>query len=133
MTATTSNTHITHVGTVIVPTNDQDAALAFYTEKLGFEKRLDVPYGEGQRWIEVAPPGAQTVVAIAPPPPGASAGNADMNTGLATDDADASHAELKARGVDVDDEVMRLGDPVPPMFWFRDPEGNRFLIVERND
>jgi hypothetical protein len=47
-----------------------------------------------------------------------------------TDDADADHASLRAQGVDVDDEVMRMGDPVPPMFFFRDQDGNTSLIVE---
>jgi catechol 2,3-dioxygenase-like lactoylglutathione lyase family enzyme len=49
---------------------------------------------------------------------------------LGTDDIDAAHAELRSRGVDVDAEVSRMGDPVPPMFWFRDPDGNTLLIVE---
>jgi catechol 2,3-dioxygenase-like lactoylglutathione lyase family enzyme len=54
-------------------------------------------------------------------------------TGVAfsTEDIDADHADLKARGVEVDDEVSRMGDPVPPMFWFRDPDGNRYLVVQR--
>ena len=43
---------------------------------------------------------------------------------------DALHAELKAAGVDVDPEVSRMGDPVPPMFWFRDPEGNSLMTVQ---
>jgi catechol 2,3-dioxygenase-like lactoylglutathione lyase family enzyme len=47
-----------------------------------------------------------------------------------TKDVDADHASLKARGVDVDDEVVRWGDPVPPMFFFRDPDGNAFFAVE---
>jgi catechol 2,3-dioxygenase-like lactoylglutathione lyase family enzyme len=49
---------------------------------------------------------------------------------LNTDDIDAVHADLKARGVDVDDEVSRMGDPVPPLFWFRDPDGNTLMVVE---
>ncbi|MDX6666424.1 MAG: hypothetical protein QOG68_2630, partial [Solirubrobacteraceae bacterium] len=51
---------------------------------------------------------------------------------LATDDIDATHAELESSGVDVDAEVMRMGEPVPPMFWFRDPDGNTLLIVEQS-
>jgi hypothetical protein len=50
---------------------------------------------------------------------------------LQTDDIDALHAELRSRGVDVDDEVTRLGEGVPPMFWFRDAEQNTLLVVER--
>jgi catechol 2,3-dioxygenase-like lactoylglutathione lyase family enzyme len=126
-----TRTQITQVGTVIVPVSDQDRALEFYVEKLGFEKRMDVPYGEGDRWIEVAPPGAATTVALVPPREGESTG-IETRVGFTTEDIDADHADLRARGVDADDEVARMGDPVPPMFFFQDPDGNRFLIVERD-
>jgi catechol 2,3-dioxygenase-like lactoylglutathione lyase family enzyme len=126
----TTTTRISKIGTVVVPVTDQDRAIEFYVETLGFEKRTDVPFGEGYRWVEVAPAGAVTTIAIVPPPPGNPAGNTDTGIGLNTDDIDADHAELKARGVDVDAEVSRMGDPVPPLFWFRDPDGNRLMIVE---
>ena len=45
-------------GTVIVPVSDQDRAIEFYVETLGFEKRADIPFGGGERWVEVAPAGA---------------------------------------------------------------------------
>jgi catechol 2,3-dioxygenase-like lactoylglutathione lyase family enzyme len=128
MAQTETRTHITQVGTVIVPVADQDRALEFYVDKLGFEKRMDVPYGDGQRWLEVAPPGAATSVAIVPPQEGDPTG-IDAHTAFATEDIDADHADLRARGVDVDEEIMRMGDPVPPMFFFRDQDGNQFLIV----
>jgi catechol 2,3-dioxygenase-like lactoylglutathione lyase family enzyme len=129
MPETQSKTHITHVGTVIVPVSDQDAALEFYTDKLGFEKRSDVPFGDGNRWLDVAPPGATTTIAIVPPREGDPVG-IETHAAFTTEDVDADHAELKARGVDVDDEVMRMGDPVPPMFFFRDLDGNSYLIVQ---
>jgi catechol 2,3-dioxygenase-like lactoylglutathione lyase family enzyme len=128
MAQTETRTHITQVGTVIVPVADQDRALEFYVDKLGFEKRMDVPYGDGQRWLEVAPPGAATSVAIVPPREGDPTG-IDTHTAFTTEDIDADHADLRARGVDVDEEIMRMGDPVPPMFFFRDQDGNQFLIV----
>jgi catechol 2,3-dioxygenase-like lactoylglutathione lyase family enzyme len=128
MAQTKARTHITQVGTVIVPVADQDRALEFYVEKLGFEKRMDVPYGEGQRWLEVAPPGAATSVAIVPPREGDPTG-IDTHTAFTTEDIDADHADLRARGVDVDEEIMRMGDPVPPMFFVRDQDSNQFLIV----
>lgn len=124
-----TKTHLTRVGRVIVPVSDQDRALQFYTETLGFEKRMDVPYGDGERWLEVGPPGAETALALVKPMPGETAG-VETRVSFETDDADAVHAELKDRGVDVDAEVMRMGDPVPPMFFFRDQDGNRLLIVE---
>ena len=129
MSDTTTSTRITQVGTVIVPVTDQDRALEFYTEKLGFEKRSDTPFGNGDRWVEVAPTGAATTIAIVHPPEGSPIG---VETGVAfsTQDVDADHADLKARGVDVDPEVMRMGDPVPPMFFLRDQDGNKLLIVQ---
>ena len=131
MTPTGSRTRITQVGTVIVPVSDQDRALEFYLDKLGFEKRADFTYGDGSRWIEVAPPGAATTIAIVPPREGEPTG-IETRVGFTTEDVDADHAELRARGVDADEEVARMGDPVPPMFFFRDPDGNRFFIIERD-
>lgn len=123
----TRTTHITGVTTVAVPVTDQARALDFYRDRLGFETRRDIPFGPG-RWIEVAPPGAQTTVALVPAREGMPAG---VETGirLTTEDADAEHANLAAHGVDVDPEVLRMGPGVPPMFYFRDPDGNRLVIV----
>ncbi len=109
---------------VIVPVADQDQALAFYVEKLGFDKRLDGESPAG-RWIEVAPPGAATTIALVAAQPD------NARVSLTTTDAGAAHAELKARGVDVDDEVMRMGDFVPPVFTFRDAEDTPIRVVER--
>ena len=131
MAETETRTRITEVGTVMVPVSDQDRAIEFYVEKLGFEKRGDTPYGEGERWVEVAPPGAATTLALVPPRQGEPTG-IESRIGLTTEDVDADHAELRSRGVDVDEEVMRMGDPVPPMFFFRDQDGNRLLVVERS-
>ncbi len=112
---------ITRIGTVIVPVSDQDRALEFYVDKLGFEKRRDMPFGAG-RWIEVAPPGSPTTIALVP-------SGVPSGIRLATADAGADHTDLRARGVDVDPEVMRLPD-APPMFGLRDPDGNNLILVE---
>ena len=128
MTETTTGTQITQVGTVIVPVSDQDRALEFYVDTLGFEKRSDTPFGRGDRWVEVGPPGAATTVALIPPREGEPTG-IDTHVAFSTKDIDADHASLKARGVDVDEDVMRMGDPVPPMFFFRDADGNTLLVV----
>jgi predicted enzyme related to lactoylglutathione lyase len=124
------STRVSKLANVIVPVADQDRALQFYTEALGLEKRADVPFGDGNRWIEVAPPGADTPIAICPPGPNVTAGGKDTGISLQTDDIDAYHAQLKDRGVDVDAEVSRFGDAVPPLFWFRDPEANVLMVVE---
>lgn len=121
---------IAKVVNVVIPVADVDGAIDFYTGQLGMEKRSDVPFGGQYRWVEVAPPGADTVIALAPPPEGGDSGNRQTGISLQTDDVDAVHARLAAAGVDVDAEVMRMGGPVPPMFWLRDPEGNVLLIVE---
>jgi catechol 2,3-dioxygenase-like lactoylglutathione lyase family enzyme len=123
-------TRINKVGTVVIPVSDQDRAIDFYVGTLGFDKRADVPFGDGYRWVEVAPAGTVTTIAIVPPPPGKPTGNVETGIGLHTDDIDALHAALKSHGVDVDDEVSRMGDPVPPLFWFRDPDGNTLMVVE---
>jgi catechol 2,3-dioxygenase-like lactoylglutathione lyase family enzyme len=128
MSDTATRTTISQVGTVMVPVSDQDAAIDFYVEKLGFEKRSDMPFGNGDRWVEVAPAGAATTIALVTPREGDSAG-IETRVAFSSQDVDADHASLKARGVDVDAEVMRMGDPVPPMFFFRDQDGNSLLIV----
>jgi catechol 2,3-dioxygenase-like lactoylglutathione lyase family enzyme len=132
---------ISRVQLVVIPSRDQDRSLAFY-EALGFERRNDIPFGDGHRWVEVYPPGGTAGIALVPPPSGAPAG---IDTGiiLNTADVDATHAQLKASGVDVDSEVarpgalreisigaVRLADAQPPMFYVRDPDANTLLVVE---
>ena len=126
-----TETRIEEVRTVSIPVGDVDRALDFYTTKLGFEVRLDVPYGDGRRWIEVAARGARTSIALAPPGPGQSPG-VDTGIRLTTADAEADHEALRARGVDVDAEVLRWPSS-PPMFQLRDPDGNLLRVIERAD
>ena len=125
---TTTASRISQINLVIIPSTDQDRSITFYEDALGFEKRTDVAFGGDYRWVEVYPPNGTTGIALAPPREGDPTG---VQTGisLSTDDIDATHAQLQSSGVDVDPEVMRMGDPVPPMFWFRDPDGNTLLIV----
>jgi catechol 2,3-dioxygenase-like lactoylglutathione lyase family enzyme len=125
-----TQTRISQIGTVVVPVSDQERALEFYVDKLGFEKRADVPFGNGYRWVEVAPAGAVTTIAVVPPPEGKPTGSVETGIGLNTDDIDALHADMKAAGIDVDAEISRMGDPVPPLFWFRDPDANTLMVVE---
>jgi len=126
MSATESRTQITDVRTVGIPVTDQDRALAFYRDTLGFETRLDGAFGEGLRWIEVAPPGSATTIALVRQPVAEPTG-VDTGVRLTTRDAEADHAALRARGVDVDPEII----PYPvPMFTLRDPDANRLYIVE---
>src|SRR3954453_21897924 len=116
-----ATTSIKQVGRVMVPVSDQDQAIGFYTEKLGFELRADIPFGNGDRWVEVGPPGAPTNIALVTPrnefQPGA-------NTNIALDPAAPRPpwSALKRAGGDVNDDNRGGGNPVPPMFWFRDQD-----------
>ncbi len=127
--ATDTATGIRRIGLVCVPTPDQDKAIEFY-ESLGFEKRTDTPLGGGYRWVEVYPPEGTAGIALAPPRPGSDVVPVETGITLYTSDIDATHAALKSRGVDVDAEVARMGGPVPPMFWLRDPTGHSLMVVE---
>jgi catechol 2,3-dioxygenase-like lactoylglutathione lyase family enzyme len=121
-------TTITGVRTIGVHVTDQDRAVEFYVGTLGLEKRLDAPVEQlGGRWIEVAPPGSATSIALVPAGQSATTG---VETGIRLTTADAAtlHKELGARGVDVG-ELLRW-DGVPPMFALRDPDGNGLEIVE---
>lgn len=114
---------IADVRTVAIPVADQQRARDFYAGTLGFQTRLDVPLGEG-RWVELAPPGATTSIALMAAP----ATGVDTGIRFTTTDAAADHQALRAAGVDADDLLSYPG--VPPMFSFRDPDGNRLYVVE---
>jgi len=125
---TPRTTSIRLIRTIAIPAADQDRSIAFYTEVLGFEKSVDAPFGPGQRWVEVSPPDGGTSLAI--PPLGDARPGIDTGIRLETGDAAADHAALAAAGVDVDADILR-SPGVPPMFTFRDPDGNRLYVVER--
>jgi catechol 2,3-dioxygenase-like lactoylglutathione lyase family enzyme len=119
---------ITTLGRVMVPVADQDAAIAWYTETLGFTVAADVPFADGERWVEVAPPGGGSTLALVPP---RGAYETGRMTGIALESADAraDHAELRAKGVDVD-EPMGGDGTVPLLFFFRDGDGNQLMLVQ---
>jgi lactoylglutathione lyase len=119
-------TTISDVGTVAVTVSDQDRALAFYVDTLGFEKRLDVPMPGGGRWLTVAPPGAAVSVALTAGT-GAAVGT-DTGIRFVVGDAAAEHTSLVDRKVDVDAVIEWPG--VPPMFTFRDSDGNTLYVFE---
>jgi catechol 2,3-dioxygenase-like lactoylglutathione lyase family enzyme len=125
--------HFDKVGRVCVTIADTDRAVDFYVGKLGFEKVVDEPMGPDMRWVEVALPGTATTIALAPHPPGVQVGGAQTGIVLDSADIDAAHAALQDAGVDVDAEVSRMGDPVPPLFWFRDPDGNTLMVAQPSE
>ena len=131
---------ISQIQLIMVPSTDQDRSIGFY-EALGFEKRVDAPFGDGDRWVEIYPPDTSTGIALVP----GTAQETGVQTGIIawTGDIDATHAELRSRGVDVDAEVARPGAPAkirmgavevvgpePPMFYVRDPDGNALMVIQ---
>jgi lactoylglutathione lyase len=122
-------TTVSNLGVAMFTVADQDVALAFYTEKLGFEVRSDVRFGENgeMRWLEVAPPGSRARLALNPPM-GAQPGGSGI--GVETKDVLGEHARLSAiGGIDLDAEPMRTPG-APLMFMLRDPDGNTVVVVE---
>ncbi len=126
---TKSPTTVKNLGVAMFTVSDQDAALAFYTEKLGFELRADETFGpDGEmRWLEVAPPGSTARLALNPPM-GAQPGGSAI--GVETDDVLAEHARLSAvGGIDLDPEP-RTQPGAPLMFALRDPDANHIWVVQ---
>lgn len=122
---------ITKLGRVLVPVADQDEAIAFYTNTLGFTLTADTPFGEGDRWVEVTPPGGGTTIAIVPPQgeyqPGRMTG-----IGLESTDVRALHDSLEQQGVDCDD-VLGGDGTVPLLFFFRDNNKNQLMVAQPQD
>jgi catechol 2,3-dioxygenase-like lactoylglutathione lyase family enzyme len=128
MADSTTTTRVTSIRTVGVPVNDQARALEFYTGILGLKLTMDVDLGGGKRWVEVAPAAGGATIALVSASPSAPAA---VETGirLTTPDADAMHAHLLEHGTSADDVLRWPG--VPPMFAFRDQDGNGLEIVEQ--
>jgi lactoylglutathione lyase len=125
-----SSTTISNIGVAMFTIADQDAAIAYYTETLGWELRSDVAFGDegGNRWVEVAPPGSATRLALNPPmgewQPGGS------SIGVETRDVNAEYERLKAIDGVKTGEPMGGEGPVPRMFSVEDPDGNHIWVVQ---
>ena len=125
----TPPTTVSNLGVAMFTVSDQDAALVFYTEKLGFEVRSDSRFGENgeMRWLEVAPPGSTARLALNPPMGGAPGGG---GIGVETNDLLAEHRRLSAiGGIDIDSAPMSTPG-APFLFMMRDPDGNNIAVVE---
>jgi lactoylglutathione lyase len=117
---------ISEIRTVGVPVTDQDRAVAFYTETLGFDVLMDTPLPQfGGRWILVAPAGSSASIALVPASDGNPAG-VDTGIRMGSPDAKAAHQHFLDAGVDTDELLEWPG--IPPMFSLRDQDGNRLYI-----
>ena len=121
---------ITHIKFASIAVKDQDRALAFYTAKLGFETVTDQPFGEGQRWIVLQPPGGQTKVVLFTLPGEEHLIGTRSNIVFTCDDVRQTYEELKGRGVE-------FIDPPTEQPWgiystFVDPDGNKFVLSSNN-
>jgi len=110
-----------------IPTRDQDKALAFWTEKMGFKVATDQPMGP-QRWIELAIPGAQTGIVLFTPEGHEDRIGTFFNGSFQCDDVDYTYDQLSERGVDVDRPEKQ---PWGRFCRFRDPDGNSFILSSR--
>ena len=119
---------ITKARTVGVYVSDQDRALDFYVDKLGFEKRTDEPMGPEARWIEVAPAGAETVLVLFTPPGQEDRIGSFSNVVFECDDIETTYRELRGRGVEFTEEPSEQ----PWGMWaqFKDVDGNEFGLIQ---
>ena len=125
---TTTTATRASLATAMFTVSDQEAALAFYTDRLGWEVRSDLRFGpDGEyRWLEVAPPGSVARLALNAPMGGAPGGAA---IGVEVDDVLAEHARLTAvGGIDLDPAPTQMPG-APLMFSLRDPDGNHVWYV----
>jgi lactoylglutathione lyase len=120
-------TRIAEVAGVAIPVSDQERAVRFYVDRLGFELLRDVAMGDGGRWLQVVPPGGRVPVALVAAGDSAGVG-VDTGITFATTDAETDHASFVWRGVDTDELLRWPG--VPAMFIFRDQDGNQLKVME---
>jgi predicted enzyme related to lactoylglutathione lyase len=117
---------ITQLKFVGIPTTDQDRALKFYTEKLGFEVSTDQLFDAKQRWIELRIANSSTRVVLFTPEGHENRIGTFFNGSFACDDVSATYRQLKARGVTFTREPQK--QPWGEFAMFEDPDGNQFVL-----
>lgn len=120
---------ITHLKFVGIPTRNQDAAVAFYTEKLGFKVVTDQPMGPKQRWIELRVGSSESRVVLFTPDGHEDRIGTSFNGAFACDNVEKTYEELKARGVEFTSPPTR--QPWGTFAAFTDPDGNQFVMSSR--
>jgi predicted enzyme related to lactoylglutathione lyase len=117
---------IKQIKLITIPVRDQNRALDFYTEKLGFTIITDQPFNEKQRWIELRIPKAETRVALFTAEGEEKRVGSFMNLSYACDDIEQTYQELSARGVEFDGPPEK--QPWGTYAKFKDSEGNSFVV-----
>jgi len=112
-----------------IPVGDQDVALKFYTEKLGFKVVTDQPFNEKQRWIEIKIPGSDTGLALFTPEGHEDRIGKFQSISFWAEDVFAAAKTLKSKGVEF--AVEPRTEPWGTMAIFKDPDGNQFVMGSR--
>ena len=120
---------ITHLKFASIPTRDQDMAVLFWTEQVGFRVLTDQPMGPGKRWIELGIPGADTRIVLFTPDGHEERIGSFFNGSFACDDVDYTYKQMKERGVSFDSAPEK--QPWGTFAKFRDPDGNTFVLSSR--
>ena len=121
-----SRTMISHIKFVSIPVRDQNRALDFYTEKLGFTIITDQPFDDKQRWIELRIPKAETRVVLFTPEGQEDRVGSFSPVVFACSDVEQTHTELSKRGVQFDGPPQK--QPWGIFAKFQDSEGNQFVL-----
>ncbi len=123
------NSMIKRIKFLGIPVRDQDRALSFYTEKLGFRVLTDQHFSETQRWIELSLPGAQTGIVLFTPDGHEDRIGTFVNTSWEVDNIDQTYADLQGKGVE-------FAGPPATQPWgtfavMKDSEGNQIVLSSR--
>jgi predicted enzyme related to lactoylglutathione lyase len=120
---------ITHLKFASIPTRQQDEAVAFWTEKVGFRVLTDQPMGPGKRWIELGIPGAETRIVLFTPDAHEDRIGTFFNGSFACDDVEHTYKQMKQRGVEFVSAPEK--QPWGTFAKFQDPDGNSFVLSSR--
>ena len=118
-------TTTTRVLSVTLPVADQDRAVAFYRDVLGFEVRQDLELWPGARLVEVVPPGSSVGIVLLP-----TDSEIPLAVRMGTTDAAAAHRELRSAGATLHNEELIELPGSAPMFFFADPDGNGLVYIQ---
>ena len=120
---------LNYVSVVSVNVTDQDKAIDFFVNKLGFEKTMDAPYGEGERWIEVKTPEGQTTINLYKTSESGMQPGQFSSVSFYSDDVRGTVEEMRSKGVEITEDPNE--QPWGVQAQFKDPDGNGYVIVGR--